>query len=246
MTKQLMIYNDIQPLSEKHLKWSVNIENYEFISHLNAVPVLANEILSAAPEFPIVFSAVGNTGEFIPLALMGLKDEQNLFLDDKNMLITRYIPAFIRRYPFVLSTSTTADVMAICIDEGSKVTVSDGSKGLRLFEENGEQSVHLKSVTEFLKDYHYRAEITKVFCKSLSDLGLLEPMNANITFKDNEAANVNLTGFYIVKHEALKALKDADVLDLFRKDGLELIHAHIQSVANFNRLIDLMSKRLAV
>ncbi len=79
----------------------------------------------------------------------------------------------------------------------------------------------------------------------MHDLDLLEPMQANITFKDNEAANINLTGFYVVKREKLRTLSDADILDIFKKDGLELIYAHIQSLSNLNHLIELMSKKMS-
>lgn len=244
MSKQLMIYDNIQPLSDKHAKWSVDVENYDFVAHLNSVPLLATEIAFAATEFPIVFSATSTEGNFIPLAVMGLKDGQNLLIGDNKQISTRYIPAFIRRYPFILGGNKSSDMMALCIDEDSKFCVQDGSKGIRLFEENGEQSSHLKGVVEFLKDYQYRAELTNVFCRRLNELGLLEPMQASISFKKNEAANLNVTGFFVVKREKLKMLSDADLLDLFKKDGLELIYAHLQSLSNFNRLIDLMSKQL--
>jgi hypothetical protein len=244
VSKQLMIYDNIQPLSDKHAKWSVSVDNYEYVAHLNSSPLLATEIPVAAGEYPIIFSATAGEGEYIPLAVMGLKDGQNLLLDDKNMLITRYVPAFIRRYPFVLGGSKDSDVMALCIDEGSSALVQDGSRGVRLFEDNGEQTEHLKGVVEFLKDYQYRAEMTRVFTKRLHELGLLEPMTANITFKTKDAAPLNLSGFFVVKREKLKELSDEDALAMFKQDGLELIYAHLQSLSNFNRLIDLMSKQL--
>ena len=246
MSKQLMIYDNIQPLSQKHAKWSVDVENYNFIAHLNSVPLLSTEIVFAATEFPIIFSATATEGGFIPLAVMGLKDGQNLLLSEDKKMNTRYVPAFIRRYPFVLGGNKNSDMMALCIDEDSKFCAHDGSRGVRLFEESGEQSAHLKGVVEFLKDYQYRAEVTNVFCKRLHELGLLEPMQASISFKNNEAANINVTGFFVVNRERLRALSDADVLDLFKKDGLELIYAHLQSLSNFNRLIDLMSKQLGI
>jgi hypothetical protein len=244
VSKQLMMYDNIQPLSDKHIKWSVNVENYEFIAHMNAVPVLANEISLAASEFTVIFSATATEGEYIPLAVLGLKDGQNLLLDLDKKLITRYVPAFIRRYPFILGGNKNSDMMALCIDEDSKVCFQDGSKGMRLFDDNGEQSAKLKTMVEFLTEYQRSAEVTKVFCKRLHELGLLEPMQANISFKDNEAANVNLKGFFVVNREKLKALSDADQLDLFKKDALELIYAHLQSLPNLNRLIDIMSKQL--
>jgi hypothetical protein len=245
VAKQLMIYDNIQPLSsEVHRNWSVLVENYSFVSHMISVPLLATEIPFAAAEYPIVFSATATEGEYIPLAIMGLKEGENLLLNEKNQFDTRYIPAFIRRYPFVLGGDKAADTMALCIDADSPAVIQDGSKGRKLFEENGDQSEHLKEVVEFLKDYQYRAEMTKLFCKRLHELDLLEPMQANITFKGREDANLNLTGFYVVKREKLKALSDADALDLFKKDGLELIYSHIQSLANLNHLITKKSARL--
>jgi hypothetical protein len=247
VAKQLMIYDNIQPLSSDiHGNWSVQVENYSFVSHMISVPVLATEIPFAASEFPIVFSATANEGEYVPLAIMGLKEGENLALDDQFRFTTRYIPAFIRRYPFVLGGDKTSDTMALCIDVDSKTIVQDGSKGRRLFEQNGEQSAHLKEVVEFLKDYQYRAELTKVFCKRLHELDMLEPMQANITFKGREEANMNLSGFFVVKREKLKALSDADALDLFKKDGLELIYSHMQSLANLNHLINKPSEQWGV
>jgi hypothetical protein len=176
---------------------------------------------------------------------MGLKDGQNLLMNDKNVLSTRYVPAFVRRYPFVLGGSKDSDMMALCIDEDSKCFSQDGSKGSRLFQDDGSHSEFLTDVVEFLKDYQFRAEMTRNFTKRLHELDLLEPMSANISFKDKEDASINLGGFFVVKREKLKAISDADALDLFKKDGLELIYAHIQSLSNFNRLIDIMSTKLA-
>lgn len=245
MAKQLMIYDNIQPLSsEVHRNWSVLVENYAFVSHMISAPILATEIPFAAAEFPIVFSATATEGEYIPLAIMGLKDGENLTLNDNNQFTTRYIPAFIRRYPFVLGGDKGADTMALCIDADSPAVIKDGTKGRRLFDDNGEQTPHLKEIVEFLKDYQYRAEMTKVFCKRLHELELLEPMQANITFKGREDANMNLTGFYVVKREKLKALSDADALDLFKRDGLELIYSHIQSLSHLNLLINKKSAQL--
>lgn len=246
MAKQLMIYDNIQPLSsDAHRTWSVFIEDYSFVSHMISAPVLATEIPFAAGEFPIVFSATQKEGEYIPLALMGIREGQNLLLNEQGRFITRYIPAFIRRYPFVLGGEKGADAMALCIDVDSKSIVKDGSKGRRLFLENGEQSQDLSEIVEFLKDYHLRAEMTKLFCQRLHELGLLEPMQANIKLKGLEETNFNLTGFFVVNREKLKTLSDADALDFFKKDGLELIYAHMQSLSRFNDLIRIMSDRMA-
>lgn len=247
MSKQMLIYDNIQPLSTEHSKWNVKVADYAFASHVNSVPVLASEMTAVAAEYPIIFSATARPDEFVPLAVMGLKDGENLLLDSNNMFITRYVPAFIRRYPFVLGGNEGEDVMALCIDADSKCFIRDGSDGLPMFTETGEQSEQLKAVLEFQRDYQYRAEVTREFSKRLNDLKLLEPMTATITVegKNNEPVNFNVSGFYVINRDKLRELSDADALELFKKDGLELIYAHLQSLPNMNRLIDLMSEKLS-
>ena len=245
MAKQLMIYEKIQPLSsELHRNYAVQVDSYKFAEHLISVPILANEIPFAANDFPIVFSATGVEGEYIPLAMMGLKSGENLLIDEQGKFTTRYVPGFLRRYPFVLSGDKTNDSMALCIDDESSCVYKDGKKGNRLFDDAGQQTAYLKEVLEFLKDYHLRAEMTQTFCKRLHELDLLEPMQANITFNGHSDSNINLTGFFAVKREKLKAISDVDALDLFKKDGLELIYSHLQSMSNLNDLIKIMSARL--
>ena len=239
-----MIYDNIQPLSEKHAKWSVGVESHEFTSHLNSIPLLATEIAFASSEFPVIFSRASDKDEYVPLAVVGLKEGENLLLNDKNILTTRYVPAFVRRYPFVLGGNKDSDTMSVCLDEDSKSVDKDGVKGTRLFNDDATQTDYLKNVIEFLQDYQFRAEMTRNFTKKLHELDLLEPMSANITFKNKENANINVGGFFVVKREKLKAISDADALDLFKKDGLELIYAHLQSLSNFNRLIDIISTQL--
>lgn len=245
MAKQLMIYEKIQPLSsEAHRTYSVQVDDYKFAGELISVPVLANEIPFAANDFPIVFSSTGAEGEYIPLAMMGLQSGENLLVSAEGKFNTRYIPGFFRRYPFVLSTGKDSDTMTLCIDDESSFIDKTGAKGNRLFDDAGAQTPYLKEVLTFLQDYHQRAEMTQVFCKRLHELDLLEPMQANITFKGHAEAGINLTGFFAVKREKLKAISDADALDFFKKDGLELIYSHLQSMTNLNKLIDAKSARL--
>lgn len=242
--KQLLIYDNVEPLStEKHRQWALSVSDYNFVSELNSVPLLASEIPFAAAEYPVIFSATKTEGEYLPLAVMGLREKQNLLLNDKGQLTTRYIPAFIRRYPFVFANSSEGN-LALCIDEGTKFWDKEGKKGQRLFDDEGGQTDYLKQVLKFLQDYQQRTEMTRVFCKRLHELNLLEPVEANIKFKEHEDQNFNVSGFLMVKREKLKALKDEDVQDLFNKDALELLYAHMHSMDHFNGLINKMAAKL--
>ncbi len=243
--KQLLIYDDVQPLSsEAHRQWALSVTDHNYVSELNSVPLLASEIPFAAAEFPVIFSATKTEGEYLPLAVMGLRDKQNLMLGEDGMMSTRYIPAFIRRYPFVFANTADGN-LTLCVDEKSRFWDKKGKEGKRLFDDNGEQSEYLKQVLEFLKDYQQRTETTRLFCKRLHELKLLEPVEANIKFKEHADKNFNVTGFLMVKREKLKEMKDADVLELFSKDALELLYAHMHSMDNFNGLINRMAARLS-
>src|SRR6185295_1329495 len=105
MAKQLLIYESAVPVSAtRHRQSSVEpSKGYGFSAGINAVPLMAVEFLRAASEYAIVFTAVGD--EVAPAVVLGIRGDQNLYLTTDAQWKAKYIPAFIRRYPFVFSTS---------------------------------------------------------------------------------------------------------------------------------------------
>ena len=243
MAKQLLIYENIQPLSsETHRDWSVAVESYQFVSGIISAPLVSSEVIPASQEFPIVFSKVGE--DYVPLAMMGLREGENLLINAEGRMTTRYIPGFFRRYPFMVGSGENEENMLVGIDVDSSAIIKDGSKGQKLFTEDGQQTPFLIEVIEFVKDYQFRADIAKVFCGRLKELELLEPMTANINIGGDTGTNLNLRGFYVVSKEKLKALSDEAILDLFKKDGLELIYAHLNSLGHINTLIQKVAEKI--
>ena len=233
MTKQLLIYEEAIPVNnERHRKWSVKSgKDYRFSHDLNAVPLTAVEFPLAAAEFPIVFA--GNDDAVMPSAILGLLDKQNLFVAEDGDWQASYVPAFLRRYPFVFAATEEGQKFTLCIDEEFSGCNQDDI-GERLFDAQGEQTQYLRSVLEFLKAYQAEFTRTQAFCKRLKELELLEPMQARV--KHNDGQQYSLSGFMAINRERLNNLPGDELQRLARSGELEIAYIHLQSLHNVTRL----------
>lgn len=236
MSGQPLFYKKVTPLTkERHGNWFLKAEtDYKFAAGTNCVYLAAVEFARALREYPIVFGR-GGDGNVFPVALLGLKQDQNLYLTEEGYWQALYVPAYVRRYPFVLAEDPDGENFTVCIDEAYPGFNQD-RQGDALFMENGEQAPILEQSVEFLKGYQAQIAETAKFCKALDHLGLYDPMQANVkTYSGEEFA---LTGFLVVDRSRLKALAPERLAELVRQDYLELIYAHVQSLSNVNTLID--------
>ena len=235
MSKQLLIYSRAQAVnSQRHREWSVKAgDNFGFAKDVNSTPLTAVEFVAAASEYPIVFA--GESGQIMPLVVMGGRDQENLYIDDDGQLDANYVPAFLRRYPFVFSSQDDGQNFTLCIDETFDGCNQDNI-GERLFDAEGEKTQYLDSVLEFLKEYQLHFARTQAFCKKLEELELLEPMGAEFTPAGSDQ-KITLTGFSAVNRQKLKALPAGELEALVKNDGMELIFMHLQSLRNFNVML---------
>ncbi len=117
MATQLLIYERAVPVSSaRHGQWSVEVGgDYTFSKSVNSVPLMAVEFPMAAMEYPIVFA--GSQDAVMPAVIVGLRGQENLFLTPEHGWKASYIPAFVRRYPFVFSSNEDNSQFTLCIDE---------------------------------------------------------------------------------------------------------------------------------
>jgi len=238
MQKQPLFYKQVAALSnEKHGDWYLEKDHgYHFARETNCIYIAGSEFPSACREYPIVFASAAD-GKVFPVVLLGLKTAQNLYLGDDGSWRARYIPAYLRRYPFVLAKLADGERYTVCIDESCSGfnTVKEGEA---LFDTQGEQGELLTKTVEFLKDYQVHVLWTEDFCETLNSLGILEPVQANVSLNSGE--KFSMTGMLAVNRDKLKALDPAVLVDLAHKDYLELIYAHLISLANVQHLIAYM------
>jgi len=234
VSKQLLIYSRAQAVnSQRHREWSVKAgDNFEFARDVNSVPLTAVEFVTASSEYPIVFA--GSDDQLMPLVVMGVRDKENLYMNDDGTLDAKYVPAFLRRYPFVFSSQDEGKNFTLCIDETFDGCNQD-NVGERLFDAEGEKTQYLNNVLEFLKEYQLHFARTQAFCKKLQELELLEPMGAQFTPPQGE--KVTLTGFFAINRKKLKELSAEDLEQLVKNDGMELIFLHLYSLRNFNTML---------
>lgn len=240
MSTQLLIYKTVAPVnSASHRDWSVEVgANFAFSGEVNSVPLMAVEFPLAANEYPIVFG--GPETDLVPAAILGVQNNENLFLGADNGWKAAYIPAFLRRYPFVFSHDQGRFVL--CVDEAFAGFNREG-KGQRLFDGNGGHTPYIDGVLNFLQDYQTQFLATQRFCARVRELGLLEPMQAQVTLHDGN--KMSLGGFMAVNKDRLKALPAETIAELAKNDMLEMLYLHLHSLRNFDRLRDMFEKRRA-
>ena len=242
MSKQLLIYETAVPITPaRHGKHSVEVGgSYAFSAGVNAVPLMAVEILRAATEYAVVFTAVGD--EVIPAVVLGVKGEQNLYLDGEGHWKAKYVPAFLRRYPFVFSASADNTTLTLCVDEAYPGLNTEG-RGQRLFGDDAKPTPYVEQVLTFLKEYQAQFVRTQAFGRRLKEYGLLEPMTARVTTP--AGGTLSLTGFLAASRTKLRALEPEKLAALAKTDELELLYLHLYSMRNFNDVKDLLIGSLA-
>ena len=169
----------------------------------------------------------------MPLALLGLREGQNLYLNAQGQWDARYVPAFVRRYPYILQGDANAQQMLVLVDAGAEGF--DHEQGERLFNDDGSNTALMDQTIAMLHSFSQAAEYTAGLVRRLRELDLLTARSINAVTPDGE--KIQLNGVFAVDEVRLNALGDADLLGLARNGYLAAIHAHMISLYNIDRLI---------
>jgi hypothetical protein len=204
------------------------------------VPLVVAEFGPAAMNYAIVFGQASDG--VVPAAVLGVRDQENIYVKADGSWDAPYVPAFIRRYPFVFGADQKAEVYTLMVDE-SFPGFNQSGKGERLFDSDGEQTAYLKNVMAFLSDYQAQTDATTAFTKTLSELNLLEEAEAHLPVPSDPERRMR--GFLIINRDKLRALPADKLAELNKSGALELIHLHLFSMMNLGRLQEKMSAAAA-
>ncbi len=224
-----LFYNDLMPVNSRdHGKWRARaVDKAPWAAEQHAIPLTAEEFPLAQRDYPIVFSA---GDEPVPLALMGLNEGVNVFFEKDGMQRGgSYVPAYIRRYPYLLARlQPDAEEMSLCFDPTTDI-LGDTKKGEKLFDAD-QPSEYTKSVLEFCEKFEDAGARTQAFVKELTDAGLLMDGEVAIQQNDKPDQPYIYRGFKMVDQEKLRAL-DGEKIKTWHEIGLlPLIYAHLMSL----------------
>lgn len=209
---------------------------FDCVTQKNSLFITTVEFADACRDFPIVFVDAGKDPEgrteVAPLAVLGLRQSENLMLAADGRWDARYVPAVLRAYP--LGLAAVDDQRYSLVVDGKADALSD-ELGERLFDDAGEPSAFLANAQKFLEEIELETQRTRQFGRRLFDLDLLRPMRFDATLPDGNT--LTLDGFFTVDDEKLSALPDVAVLELHRNGMLSLIDAHRISLGLMRSLV---------
>jgi len=214
----------------------VTKENMSFAKNTNSVFVNIVEFVEAAKYYPIVFSA----GEQpMPAVLTGLEQTNYFVGDDNTWKKDTYIPAYVRRYPFVFMEVAEQQKFVLCIDEGAdQFRKKTGKDILPLFKDGKPSELSLNAL-EFCSAFQQQFQLTREFCAALKDAGLLSPTRSDAKLQNGR--EIQLAGFNIIDEKKFAALSDAQIVEFHKKGWLPLIYFVLMSASNWRNLIGLAS-----
>ena len=220
----------------RHRRWRVRTgADFGFARRANSVYLAGAEFNEACKDYAIVFTRTGKG--VLPVVMLGLRSRDNLFVDAQGRWDGRYVPAFLRRYPFVLA-DLPGQGLAVCIDEA--YAGFNEREGEALFDAAGGNTPFLQNALDFLGGYQREFARTEAFCQRLEQAGVLREMDARADLADGRRFTVE--GLMVVDEQKLMALPDATVLGLFRAGELHLVAMHLMSLSNMRGLVDRMTR----
>ena len=226
-----LFYSALEPLNTTHhAKFKIRpLTTAPQMGITHAVPATVDEFALLQRHYPIVFSVGDNP---VPLALMGLNEGVNVFLDENGRTDDQslYIPAYMRRYPFLLARlQQDSDELSLCFDPTSGA-VGEYDEGEALFD--GDQpSEATKAVLQFCEQFETAGQRTTAFVNELKSSGLL--MDGEVAIQPQGAEQPFVyRGFQMVDEEKVRELRGDELRKMNQSGMLPLIFAHMFSLSH--------------
>lgn len=244
VTGNVMFYEKPVPLNrEQHKGYGVTpvAKPFEFMRKSHFLPLTAAEFGAAAASYPIIFAGDDRS----PLAVMGIRTEENLFVTEGLFNNDFYMPAFARRFPFVLASDQGNDRFVVCVDEAASCVTN--KKPAQEFFAGDDTSKFTKEAFEFLQNFERDRQATTAMIQELKDLDLFEPKDMHFQGQladGSPGERQKIADYFAISEEKLRGLPAEKIKSLADRGILAVIYAHLISLSNWQRLVN-MTLRLA-
>ncbi len=220
--------------ADRHSRLAISdTADYGFARGTHIVPLNAIEFSAACRHYPVLFNS---QADLMTVALVGLQEQENLFIEDTGAWTAGcYVPAFIRRYPFVLTKQPKGENedVVLCIDAGSNHVTDDGM-GEPLFE-NGKPGDVIRRMASFSAAFAKEQGRTRAFVAACRDADVLIDRAVRLSLTDGR--QVELRGFQVIDENKLRDLSEDRLKQWWEQGWSALAFAHLISLGNFGRLI---------
>ncbi|MDD2685518.1 MAG: SapC family protein [Gallionella sp.] len=240
MSNNFAFYRKVVALNSdahRNLKLSPSDITFDFARDTTAVLLAAVEFAEAGREYPIVFVR-GADDKMRPVVLLGVREGENLFVDAQGKWDALYIPAFVRRYPFVMAEGANPGQLVVCIDEACAALNVD--HGELLINQEGKLEPRMNDVMQFLQNFQQEFTRTELLANQLEELGLFVQQGARFDTVAGETFQLN--DFYLIDEAKLGQLADDKLPALFRSGALGMAYLHLASLGNMRKLLDRIAK----
>ncbi len=219
---------------DRHKRLAISdTADYSFARSTHIVPLNAIEFSAACRHYPVLFNS---QEELMTVALVGLQEQMNLFIEeDGGWTAGCYVPAFIRRYPFILTKEPESanENVVLCIDAGSEHVTDDGM-GEPLFE-NGKPGEVIRRMASFSAAFAKEQGRTRSFVAACRKADILIDRAVRLSLTDGR--QVELRGFQVIDEDRLRNLPEDQLKQWWVQGWSALAFAHLISLGNFGRLI---------
>jgi hypothetical protein len=225
-----LFYRDIVPLDrDRHRRARLAAPGrpFAFAESSQFVPALAEEFASACRDLAIVFLP----GPQRPTAVfvVGLRAGQNLLVTPEGNWDGGYVPAFVRRYPFIRGDIEGSDPV-VCIDQSFEGLNEENGEA---FFSEGTQTPYLESQVGFVNAYYDASQRSEAFCELVQRMELLKPVTIDVKSKGAATA---LHGLFAIDEEKLDALPAKKFEELRKARALPAIYAQLISLGAIGKL----------
>lgn len=226
--------NHVPLAKDKHAKLKV-IESgdYTRFQNQNLIPIVSRDFFTLSAEFPLVFVTNERTEDFMPVAIMGLQDGQNLYCQEEPYP-AHVVPVGFGNAPFAIAAADeNREQFVVLVDEDSKLLSE--TEGQALFNEEGEKTEYMEARIEGLVQAAHQNEQTAQITQYLKEKGLLNTQQVQLQHRP-DGRLYNIDGIYTVDEKKLNELPDEEFLDMRSRGILSLVYAHLHSLQQLRRV----------